>query len=444
MSSCLYDEKGYVVKIEISQTVNLKNEGLAEDARELGVFFRYIGAPGADKTENGEIKYEKDQYVIRCLSFPFTEEWSERYIWGFYGAEPEGTWVGKAGSVNIKDSTIREKGLELRYHVPDFIAKLSPVMKVYVDDELLREFKLETAGEFNEVLDVSGIGTDEQKYLQECHRILKILLKDFDRVCQKYHLRYYLICGSLLGVVRHKNMIPWDDDVDVAMPRKDFNELLKHVEEEWGANSDIMFVNYNEMGNHSFLDYMTRIIYMKEEIPINVFRKIQGKGRSDIANHLPMDIYVLDKASDNETLHQIQTQLIRGLYGLGMGHRAYIKESDYANRDEKTQRIVKVLSGMGKIIPLSWIFFFYEWIRRWNEKKDTKDYFQSNGFIYCIPWRLKQEWFDEGVRMEVEDFSVMIPKDHEAYLKVQYGDFAQFPPMEVRKPTHSEEASGIF
>lgn len=85
-------------------------------------------------------------------------------------------------------------------------------------------------------------------------------------------------------------------DVDVAMPRKDFDILLQHVDEEWGTGKDIMFLNYNQMGNHSFLDYMTRIVYMKEEIPVNVFRKIHGKGRKDIENHMPMDIYVLDNA----------------------------------------------------------------------------------------------------------------------------------------------------
>ena len=92
------------------------------------------------------------------------------------------------------------------------------------------------------------------------------------------------------------------------MPRKDFDILVFNVDEEWGTGKDIMFLNYNQMGNHSFLDYMTRIVYMKEEIPVNVFRKIHGKGRKDIENHMPMDIYVLDNASDNEKYHTFDTE----------------------------------------------------------------------------------------------------------------------------------------
>ena len=228
------------------------------------------------------------------------------------------------------------------------------------------------------------------------------------------------------------------------MPRKDFDELLRHVKDEWKADGDFMFLNYNEMGGHAFLDYMTRLVYMKEEIPVNIFRKIKGKGRSDVDNHLPMDIYVLDNASDNEKLHQFQTQFIRGLYGLAMGHRAYINPADYENRDEQTQKVVRTLSSIGRRIPVSWIFGCYEWVRKWNKNRKCENYFESNGFIYCIPWKFKQEWFGEGTRLPLGEITVSVPKDYEAFLKMHYGDFMQYPPMDARKPTHSVEASGIF
>ena len=53
------------------------------------------------------------------------------------------------------------------------------------------------------------------------------LLHQFDSICQKYSLRYYLMFGSLLGAVRHNGFIPWDDDVDVAMPREDYEKIMK-------------------------------------------------------------------------------------------------------------------------------------------------------------------------------------------------------------------------
>ena len=57
------------------------------------------------------------------------------------------------------------------------------------------------------------------------------LLKEIDRVCKKYNLRYFLMWGSLIGAVRHKGFIPWDDDLDIAMPRKDYEILMSHYDD---------------------------------------------------------------------------------------------------------------------------------------------------------------------------------------------------------------------
>ena len=66
---------------------------------------------------------------------------------------------------------------------------------------------------------------NQEEYLEKAHEVLLKLLLEFDRVCKKYDVQYYLICGSLLGAVRHQDFIPWDDDVDVAMTRADFDKV---------------------------------------------------------------------------------------------------------------------------------------------------------------------------------------------------------------------------
>lgn len=438
----LYEEKGYQIKIDISKTFNPKQRGEGEDSRDLGVLFTYIGAVQPEYEVNHV--FEKDAFVVSRVDAKNKSKLNPNVATGFYGMESKGTWSRKSNTVNLKDPGIASSGLKITYITTEQMKNSDAIMTIYVNNDLMKEEVISETGEHTIIIDVSEAGRKEQDYLENAQRILKILLKDFDRVCQKYNLRYYVICGSLLGAVRHHDLVPWDDDVDVAMPRKDFDILMKHVKEEWGSGGDIMFVNYNQMGNHAFLDFMTRIVYMKEEIPVGLYRKIHGKGRSDIENHMPMDIYVLDNAADSAKKHQFQVNLITLIYGLAIGHRAYVNPEDYMNRDERTQKIVKILSTVGRYIPLSLLFKVYEIVRKWNRKDDVENYYESNGFIYCIPWKFKQKWFGEGTRMQLGDLMVNVPSDYIAFLNMHYGDYTQYPPMEARRPTHSVDSSGIF
>ena len=75
---------------------------------------------------------------------------------------------------------------------------------------------------------MENINKENMKKLnvEEYKNLLKELLIKFDKLCQENNLKYSLAYGTLLGAVRHKGYIPWDDDIDVMMPREDYNKLL--------------------------------------------------------------------------------------------------------------------------------------------------------------------------------------------------------------------------
>lgn len=440
MENNLYDERGYQIKLVFSKVFNAtKNDAI----KGKGVFVKYIG-PVTPTYSNADFVFDNDAYVMSRLDFANGNIWNPQAVNGFHEPEENGVWTSKESLINLKEPGIRKSGLKIEYVVPEQMSNCSVKMQIWVNNELLEEKEINDQGEYSLNYDVNHIGRENLEYIEQAHKLLMIMLKEIDRICDKYCIHYYLICGSLLGAVRNKKFIPWDDDVDIAMPRKDFNKFVKCIKKEWDKDSDYKLVDYNQMGNHAFLDFMTRVVYMKEEIPVGVYRKIHGKGRSDIENHMPVDIYVLDNAFENEKIHKLQTNIITLLYGLAIGHRAYVDYDEYARRGKKTQTIVKILSKIGRCIPLGCILFFYENVRKWNRNEKSEDVFESNGFIYCIPWKFKRKWFGEGVQLPLDDMMVSVPADYDAFLKMHYWDYMQLPPMGAREPTHSVKASGIF
>lgn len=68
--------------------------------------------------------------------------------------------------------------------------------------------------------------------LDKIHRTEMDIMREIDRICRKHNLTYFLSCGTLLGAVRHKGFIPWDEDMDIMMPREDYEQFLKVAPDE--------------------------------------------------------------------------------------------------------------------------------------------------------------------------------------------------------------------
>ena len=74
----------------------------------------------------------------------------------------------------------------------------------------------------------------EQEVLEKLQHLEMEIVKDFVRICKEHNLEYFGYAGTGIGALRHKGYIPWDDDIDISMPRKDYEKFLKIVIEEMG------------------------------------------------------------------------------------------------------------------------------------------------------------------------------------------------------------------
>lgn len=395
----LLDARGYVTELRVSSKKPVRLEYL-----------------GAAEGEYAAYTYDEDPYVVSRAE---NQDFQRRF------------------RVVLKDTGIGKSGLRLR-------VKTEPGTKaaLLVSGEKLGVFTAGESGMIDETVDVKGLCAAEREYLEQVHRILYMLLAEVDRICAKHDLQYFLVFGGLLGSLRYGDIIPWDDDIDIAMTRKDFERFKAVAPRELGE--DFQYLDCSAMGGGAFLDFMCRVLYRKETVPVNVFRKVSGKCRKDVENHLPMDIFILDKAFDHPRLHKLQMLLVRGVYGLGMGHRAYLNKEEYAGRDLMTRLSVSVLSKVGRLLPVKTIFWLHDKVSTMNEGRETQDYFMSNGFLPFIHTRYSREWFDGSSQVQLGELTVSAPKDVEAYLKRAYYDYYHYPPVNKRVPEHSPEADGVF
>ncbi len=266
---------------------------------------------------------------------------------------------------------------------------------------------------------------DKHHYLQlnEVMETEEKLLREFSRFCEEHELKYYLAFGTLIGAVRHKGFIPWDDDIDVMMPREDYEKFLKLYQDPSGRY-EIGCIQKDKKypyASAKFFDALTRI----HEYRYRPYRM-----------GIYIDIFPLDSLGND--MKKIKRHI---LYIKIIG-----KILDLVTYDSTCQRTYLKKFTLAFLQPcMRWINHekLIEKMTISNMKMDSENP-RFCGVLTAGRHGLKQiyrtDWFEPYRQMEFENNHYRVPYRFDKVLKREYGDYMQLPPPEQQVTHHSFDA----
>lgn len=268
---------------------------------------------------------------------------------------------------------------------------------------------------------------NEEK-LARLHEISLLLMKKADEVMKKENIGYMLDAGTLLGAIRHKGFIPWDDDADICMMREDYDKFVKAAGEYFVG--DYEFVLPGKKGDEAFYDFVPKIIYKKAIIDKGSEDDKFYKGKY---SHPALDIFVIDKVPNSKIGQMIHTKLLIFIYGLAMGHR---RELDWSKYTGLQGFVIKILSKIGKRIKLYKIASLYDSVARMFEKKQKKFVMSTHSAMDHFGDCYKYEWYKDIDHAFINDVKFPVPKGYDGILTKHYKNYMELPPEDKRKPKH--------
>ena len=256
------------------------------------------------------------------------------------------------------------------------------------------------------------------------------LFKEFKRICDKHHLRYFAIGGTCIGAVRHKGFIPWDDDIDVAMPYQDYKKFQKVSQDELQDNYSIYVPECHRHWHYNF---------MKLQNDCTTFIESFQDGYVDDYTGIYMDIMPIYGMPRGKLAQYFASVICDLLIYLNAGHR-----QPFCELKTKKLKIVQFFNApIRKLKPYNYYIEIIEKIfGKYSLDCSDKILFgwRYKPSIFRKKYTYKSVFyfddFKEMLQCPFEDVSIAIPCGYDRYLTMDFGNYMELPPKDKRVTRH--------
>ena len=267
---------------------------------------------------------------------------------------------------------------------------------------------------------------DESKALKQA---LLAMYVDIARLCEAHNLTVMLCGGSCLGAIRHKGFIPWDDDLDLLMPRRDYEQLIRLLEQgALGENYEFNTPNSKTDAKNVFLK-----IYRRNTLNVDIYSDTPA-----FPQGIAIDVFALDAVPRTRFGQYVKGLIANGLQfaSIVVLYAQYPSEHlrEFMSLDRDMLRRYRFKCMLGRILGIiphsKWVWWFDRFVvcdrddRQWGIPTGRKYY---NGEIF------PREVYVPAAEAEFEGMKVHIPNQFDPYLRNLYKDYMQLPPEDKRE-----------
>lgn len=251
------------------------------------------------------------------------------------------------------------------------------------------------------------------------------ILKDVHKFCVENNIKYSLYAGSLIGAVRHKGFIPWDDDLDIVFTRPEYDKFVRTYKSEKGFK----LFSRERQGDNVYLAYARVCDMERTYVDDKYYPWIKDK------KGVWIDILPLDGADADYAMAKAQCDQIYNVWMTSKRIRSSMRTFS------ECQSLMQILKSV--VFKIGWGWRSRDiWDRHIDLCKqipfEKSEYYNYLCWVGCrMRGYYKTTAFSDYILKKFEDAEFYVMKDYDGVLRTMYGDYMQLPPEKDRKPIHS-------